>query len=99
MPNDVGATRMSPHQNSGGIQELHILWLTGRLSCDGDSVSITAATQPSIEDVARRAKRFGCRIDRCYALVGTLRQHWHGVTGGEAARVALEDFFGDLRHA
>ena len=79
--------------------DLHLLWINAGLSCDGDSVALTAATQPSIEDVARRAKRFGCRIDRCYALVGTLRQHWHGVTGGEAARVALEDFFGDLRHA
>jgi hydrogenase small subunit len=28
-----------------------ILWLTAGLGCDGDSVSITAATQPSIEDV------------------------------------------------
>ena len=27
------------------------LWITAGLGCDGDSVSITAATQPSIEDV------------------------------------------------
>ncbi|MBI3822883.1 MAG: hydrogenase expression protein HypE [Planctomycetes bacterium] len=33
------------------IAELDILWLTAGLSCDGDTVSITAATQPSIEDV------------------------------------------------
>jgi hydrogenase small subunit len=31
--------------------ELDILWITAGLSCDGDTVSITAATQPSIEDV------------------------------------------------
>jgi hydrogenase small subunit len=31
--------------------EVHILWITAGLSCDGDSVSITAAEQPSIEDV------------------------------------------------
>ena len=30
---------------------VHILWMQGGLSCDGDSVSITAAEQPSIEDV------------------------------------------------
>jgi hydrogenase small subunit len=30
------------------------LWITGGLGCDGDSVSITAATQPSIEDVPGR---------------------------------------------
>ena len=33
------------------VSEVHILWITAGLGCDGDSVSITAATQPSIEDV------------------------------------------------
>jgi hydrogenase small subunit len=32
------------------VSEVHILWLTAGLSCDGDSVSITAAMQPAIED-------------------------------------------------
>lgn len=31
--------------------DVHILWITAGLGCDGDSVSITAAEQPSIEDV------------------------------------------------
>lgn len=31
--------------------EVHILWITAGLGCDGDSVSVTAAEQPSIEDV------------------------------------------------
>jgi hydrogenase small subunit len=31
--------------------EVHILWISELLGCDGDSVSITAAMQPSIEDV------------------------------------------------
>lgn len=33
------------------IGEIDILWITAGLSCDGDSVAMTAATQPSIEDV------------------------------------------------
>src|SRR6202012_4000460 len=33
------------------VKEIHILWITAGLGCDGDSVSITAATQPSVEDV------------------------------------------------
>ncbi len=33
------------------VKDVHILWITAGLGCDGDSVSITAATQPSIEDV------------------------------------------------
>jgi hydrogenase small subunit len=33
------------------VKEVHILWLTAGLGCDGDTVSVTAATQPSIEDI------------------------------------------------
>jgi hydrogenase small subunit len=39
-------TRRTP-----AIEQVDVLWLTAGLSCDGDTVSITAATQPSIEDV------------------------------------------------
>src|SRR3954469_14273559 len=31
---------------------IHILWINAGLSCDGDSVSLTAATLPSVEDIA-----------------------------------------------
>lgn len=34
-----------------GADPVHVLWLNAGLSCDGDSVSVTAATQPSIEDL------------------------------------------------
>jgi len=33
------------------IEEIDILWLTAGLSCDGDSIALTAATQPSIEEL------------------------------------------------
>lgn len=33
------------------IAEWHVLWLTAGLSCDGDTIAMTAATQPSIEDL------------------------------------------------
>src|SRR5947199_6865125 len=36
---------------SSGVSEVHIIWLTAGLSCDGDTISITAAEQPSVEDV------------------------------------------------
>ena len=32
-------------QRAPAVPEVHVLWLTAGLSCDGDSVSITAATQ------------------------------------------------------
>jgi len=38
-------------QRKPAVAEIHIVWVTAGLGCDGDSVSITAATQPSIEDV------------------------------------------------
>ena len=38
-------------QQEPAVKEVHVLWITAGLGCDGDSVSITAATQPSIEDV------------------------------------------------
>src|SRR5690606_5339124 len=33
------------------VEEIHIFWTPDGMSCDGDTISITAATQPSIEDV------------------------------------------------
>jgi hydrogenase small subunit len=33
------------------LEELEILWLTAGLSCDGDTIAMTGASQPSIEDI------------------------------------------------
>ena len=33
------------------MDEINILWITAGLGCDGDSVAMTAAMQPSIEDI------------------------------------------------
>jgi hydrogenase small subunit len=38
-------------QRAPAVSDVHVLWITAGLGCDGDSVSITAATQPSVEDV------------------------------------------------
>jgi hydrogenase small subunit len=53
MPDAVPYGRKT--QKSPPVAEVHVLWLTAGLSCDGDSVSITAATQPSLEDVVMGA--------------------------------------------
>jgi hydrogenase small subunit len=34
------------------LREIDVLWITAGLSCDGDTISMTAATQPSLEDLA-----------------------------------------------
>src|SRR5438445_9880918 len=38
-------------QGDTEIAEMHIVWLTAGLGCDGDTIAMTAATNPSIEDV------------------------------------------------
>jgi hydrogenase small subunit len=48
------------HQESGGrfsrpLGEVEILWLNGGLGCDGESVALTGATQPSVEDLVMGA--------------------------------------------
>src|SRR5688500_6689862 len=37
------------------LKEVHVVWITAGLGCDGDTVSITAATQPSVEDLVTGA--------------------------------------------
>ena len=42
---------MTAEPVAAGVEEVHILWISEGMSCDGDSVSVTAAGQPAIEDV------------------------------------------------
>jgi hydrogenase small subunit len=42
---------MSVQPMMPGFEEIHILWTSEGMSCDGDTVSVTNATLPSIEDV------------------------------------------------
>jgi hypothetical protein len=36
-------------------------------------------------------------IDECYRLVGLIRVHWHGLSGGEEVWREIGNFFADLR--
>src|ERR1700744_2650397 len=42
-----------PQQETEPFAEIDVLWITAGLGCDGDTISITAATQPSLEDLLR----------------------------------------------
>jgi len=35
-------------------------------------------------------------IDACYELVGRIRRHWSGMSGGDAVRAAIDGFFADV---
>jgi len=48
---DAGADEEFHPESPSPIAEIEILWITAGLGCDGDTISMTAATQPSIEDV------------------------------------------------
>ena len=43
--------RESKNGNARNIGEIDVLWVTAGLGCDGDTIAMTAATQPSIEDI------------------------------------------------
>jgi hydrogenase small subunit len=42
-------------QREPSVKEVHILWTPDGLGCDGDTISTTAASQPSIEDIVMGA--------------------------------------------
>lgn len=42
---------MTETSKSESIREIDVLWITAGLSCDGDTIAITAATQPSLEEI------------------------------------------------
>ena len=72
---------------------LHILWMNGGLSCDGDSVALTAATQPSIEEIVLGALPGLPRIQVHWPLIDfecgpeqgadTFIEWWHKADRGE----------------
>lgn len=50
MADSTKATPVSSRKQPA-IEKVTVLWITAGLSCDGDTISVTAATQPSIEDL------------------------------------------------
>jgi len=51
---DPSNTQPDPSGNAT-LSEVDILWLTAGLGCDGDTIAMTGATQPSIEDIVTGA--------------------------------------------
>ncbi|MGN6752965.1 MAG: hydrogenase expression protein HypE [Intrasporangium sp.] len=45
------ATTQETDATSQQAAPIHILWMNGGLSCDGDSVALTSATNPTIEEI------------------------------------------------
>jgi hydrogenase small subunit len=47
----VAVSPAADSRKASAIDEIDVLWLTAGLGCDGDTIAMTAATQPSIEDL------------------------------------------------
>ena len=47
----MAATEFVPNQAKTEAITAHVIWLTTGLSCEGDSVAMTGATNPSLEDI------------------------------------------------
>lgn len=74
-----------------------------------DAWSRFVATKPVLADMAPDVEALlvyrvhGAReyylvsIDRCYALIGLIRQHWRGLSGGAEAWDAIRTYFQELR--
>ena len=59
----MGALGTVPSTNREEPSAVHVLWMTTGLSCEGDSVAMTAASNPSIEDLVRGAIPGAPRIE------------------------------------
>jgi hydrogenase small subunit len=44
----------APGQHAAEAATAHVIWMTTGLGCDGDSVAMTSATNPSLEDIIQR---------------------------------------------
>jgi hydrogenase small subunit len=77
-----------PARPPPALREIDILWLTAGLGCDGDTIAVTAATQPSIEDILLGALP-GLPTVRlhnpvlAYANGDDFLKDWHRAAAGE----------------
>jgi hydrogenase small subunit len=47
----AAVSREAWDNSSSPISEIDVLWMTAGLGCDGDTIAMTAATRPSLEDI------------------------------------------------
>jgi hydrogenase small subunit len=70
------------------VTDLHIIWMTTGLGCDGDTVSVTAAMQPSIEDIVMGAFPGLPKVHLhnpvlAYEVGDDFMKHWYAAERGE----------------
>jgi hypothetical protein len=50
-----------------------------------------------VNRVSEPAQYYRAPIDRCYHLVGIIRSHWRGLSGGSEVWTQIDDFFRQMR--
>jgi len=50
-----------------------------------------------VNRVGKPAEYYIVPIDECYRLVGLIRMHWRGLSGGTEVWKEIHQFFGDLK--
>ena len=87
-PSPGGATESELHFDSWNrMQQLNPV-LAG-LEPDIEGLIVNRLAEPSVYVIAP--------IDRCYALTGTIKAHWEGISGGPGVEAAVGEFFARLR--
>jgi hydrogenase small subunit len=81
-------------QHVPAVEQIDVLWLTAGLGCDGDTISITAATQPSLEDILLGAIPGIPRVRLhnpvlAYANGDDFLRAWHDAADGKLAPYIL----------
>jgi hypothetical protein len=87
-PSPAGATESELHFDSWSRMNALNPILEG-LEPDVEGLLVNRMSDPPAYAIAP--------IDRCYALTGTIKAHWEGISGGGAVEAAVGQFFEQLR--
>jgi len=87
-PSPGGATESELHFDSWARMVALNPMLAG-LEPDVEGLIVDRLAHPPIHVIAP--------IDRCYALTGTIKAHWEGISGGDGVARAVAGFFERLR--
>jgi len=87
-PSPAGATESELHFSSWN-RMVELNPRLGELEPDIEGLIVNRLSQPPAYAIAP--------IDRCYALTGTIKASWEGISGGAGVAEAVSSFFEELR--
>jgi hypothetical protein len=87
-PSPAGATESELHFESWS-RMLELNPVLGDMEKDIEGLIVNRMADPRVYVIAP--------IDRCYALTGTIKAHWEGISGGAGVEQAVNEFFDRLR--